>query len=391
VRVRAGDIAPAVALAAAGAVGAVLSEVFSRVDRPIDGVGVALAAAAGLVLVPRRTAPVAALAATTTLTWAYLALGYAYGPILLSFVVGVFTVGRLLPLSRSAPACAAALLGLLTHVLTHPAALPGALGLLPASAWTVVSFTMGVGVRLRREAVDRERAEMVRHRVADERLRIAREVHDVVGHGLVAIKMQADVALHLLATRPEQAETALAAISRTSAEALDEVRATLSVVRGDAGDPPRATAAPGLGQLDDLRDRMADAGLRVQVDARVGHAELPPAVDLAAYRVVQESLTNALRHGGSGRATVRVTRGDDHVVVTVTNTPTAPLARRTAVGGGDRGIGGHGDGSRGGHGGGSGIDGMRERVRAVGGRLTAGATEDGRFVVTAHLPTGGGA
>ncbi len=361
-RVRTGDVVLAVALAAVGAGGAVAGEVFSDVDRPVDVVGVGLAAFAGLALTARQREPVGALAATTALTWAYLALGYPYGPILLSFLVGVYTVGRYRPLSRSAPACVAALAILLTHVATHPAALPGLLGLLPGSAWAVVPFSIGATLRLHREAIDRERAEAVRRRVDDERLRIAQEVHDVVGHGLVAIKMQADIALHLLAARPTQAETALTAISRTSTEALDEVRATLSMLRGIT-----TAGAPGIDRLADLRDRMREVGMRVHLDAPPAPDALPPAVGLAGYRVVQESLTNVLRHGEVKAATVTVAYEPGTMVVVISNPAPRPTTRGR---------------------GGLGIDGMRERVTALGGDLTAGPTADGRFEVRASIPTG---
>ena len=371
-RLRAGEVLPAIVLAGLGAGGAVVCDGFSAVDRPIDVAGLGFAAAAGLVLAARQRSPLLTLAATTALTWAYLAPGYPYGPVLVSFLVGAYTVARYLPLSRSAPAGVIALAVLMTHIVTHPAALPGLLGLLPLSAWAVVPFAIGVTVRLHREAIDRERADAVRRRVNDERLRIAQEVHDVVGHGLVAIKMQAEVALHLLATRPEQAEAALTAISRTSTEALEEVRATLTVVRG-----MNTEAAPGVNRLAELRDRMGEAGLRVRLDAEPPPFALPPAVDLAGYRVVQESLTNALRHGTVRAATVEVGYEADTMVIVVSNA--VPHPARTRGASGIQGRAGHG----------LGIHGMRERVSALGGDLTAGPTPQGRFEVRARIPTGG--
>ncbi len=180
----------------------------------------------------------------------------------------------------------------------------------------VVPFAIGVTVRFNRESVARERAEAVRQRVADERLRVAQEVHDVVGHGLAAIKMQADIALHVLAKKPDQAETALHAISRTSTQALDELRATLTVVRGAEVD---RAPAPGLGKVDDLRQRMGAAGVQVHLTTTGHRPELPSAVDLAGYRVVQEGLTNVLRHGDEKVAAVGIDYKGHDVVITISD------------------------------------------------------------------------
>ena len=363
------DIVPAVVLAAGGAAGVVATDGLRDLDRPVDVVGVCLAGFAGLALGFRRRSPLGVLGVTTVLIWSYLALGYPYGPLLLSFLVAVYTVARHLPPARSAPASLAALVLLLTHVFLNRAAPPGLLGLIPGSAWAIVGYAIGALVRLNREAIERQRAESERRRVTDERLRIAQEVHDVVGHGLVAIKMQAEVALHLLAMKPEQAEVALTAISRTSTEALDEVRATLSVVREGP--------TPSLGRLSELCDRVAVAGMRVNVDASPLPHDVPAAVDLAGYRIVQESLTNALRHGEGGVADVRVDYQTDAVLITISN----PMSRTPN----ER----NGNAARTGRVGGLGVHGMRERVTALGGKFVAGPAGDGRFEVRACLPLGG--
>jgi signal transduction histidine kinase len=202
------------------------------------------------------------------------------------------------------PYSLAALILLLLHLLTNSAALPGYLGVGPASAWVVVPFAIGATVRVTRESADRARAEAVQQRVDDERLWAAQEVHDIVGHGLAAIKMQADVALHLLAKRPEQAEAALDAISRSSREALDELRATLAVVRRTGTDTERSPG-PSLARLGELRRRMSEAGLHVHLETVGEPRTLSAAVDLTGYRVVQESLTNVLRHSAGDRFEVR--------------------------------------------------------------------------------------
>jgi signal transduction histidine kinase len=210
---------------------------------------------------------------------------------------------------------------------------------------------------------------------ASERLRIAREVHDVVGHSLAVINLQAGVALHVVGRRPEQAEVALAAIKRSSKDALEELRGTLAVFRqpepGSADGTRRP--APGLGQLEALSAAMAEGGLPVEVAVTGQRVGLPVAVDLAAYRIVQESLTNVVRHAGpaTATATVRVCYQPDALVVEIADTG------RTRVSAGSRPV-GHG------------IAGMRERAAAVGGTLQAGPSAEGGFRVQARLPLGAG-
>lgn len=360
-RLRYLDIVLAVAIAVLAAGVTAVSDGFNAVDREVDAFGIALSAAAGLALLGRRRHPLATLAVVTALCTTYLLFGYPYGPILFAYFVAVYTAARYLPWHRSVPAALAALVVLLTHLFTNAAAFAGLVGLIPGSAWAIVPFAIGTTVRVHREAVERERAEEVRRHAYDERLRVAQEVHDVVGHGLAAIKMQADIALHLLASKPEQAETALVAISRTSTEALDEVRSTLAVVRRDEDS---RTPAPSLARLDELRQRMTESGMRVDLTTTGASRKLPVAADLAGYRVVQESLTNVLRHGGSKSATIRIDYRSDAVEIAVAN-PASAVATRSD---------------------GFGIPGMRHRVTSLGGTFSAGLTDDGRFEVRARIP-----
>jgi signal transduction histidine kinase len=353
-------------VAAIGLVVTTFLDKTSTVDREVDALAMILVAGAALPLIVRRRRPLITLAAATACVTAYLIIGYPYGPILLSFLVAVYTVATYLPLRQSAPAVFAALLVLLSHVLTHEAALGGVTGLIPGSAWAVIPFAIGVTVRQTREATARARAEALREQVYDERLRIAQEVHDVVGHGLAAIKMQADIALHLLAKKPDQAEVALTAISRTSTDALAELRATLAVVRREEQKEIRTENA-GLDRLEDLRQRMGEAGVEVSLHTNGSPNGIPAAVGLAGYRVVQESLTNVLRHSAARVASVDVGYETDAVLITVSN-PAASASIRE---------------------GGSGIPGMRNRVTSLGGDFTAGPTSDGRFEVRARIPLGG--
>ncbi len=362
------DIALAVALAVVGIFGTVGAGLNSDADRSVDVVALGLAVATALTLVVRRRWPLTTLCAATVFTSAYLLVGYPYGPILVSFFVAVYTVARHVALATALTASLAALALLLTHLLTNDAALPGLIGVVPASAWVVVPFAVGVAVRSTRESATRARAEAIRERVDDERLRVAQEVHDVVGHGLAAIKMQADVALHLMPTSPDQAGVALHAISRTSAEALDELRATLAVVRRrdpDTAANPRSPAAR-LDRLEDLRQRMGKAGLRVRLEIDGQPRPLPDAVHLAGYRIAQESLTNVLRHSDASTATMRLGYDTDLVTLVISN-PASSVASSNE---------------------GLGISGMRERVAELSGDFAAGPVAGGRFEVRASLPTG---
>ncbi|MFC7547626.1 sensor histidine kinase [Plantactinospora sp. GCM10030261] len=359
---------------------------------PLDTLGVALIVAATAALVVRRRWPLVTLGVDAVAVSTYLVLGYPYGPVLIAYVVAVYTVATRLPTRRAAVAGVVATVVLSAHVVAGMDA-PGWFGLLPASAWTVVPFALGVTVRLNREAVERNRAELARRHADEERLRIAQEVHDVVGHGLSAINMQAEIALHLLPKRPEQAESALEAISRTSREALDELRVTLAVVRRGADRQP----APGLGQLDQLRDRLAGAGLSVSVAVTGRPRDLPAAVDLAGYRVVQESLTNVLRHAGPATAAVRIGYGDREVTVEVTDqarrSPTDQARRSPADRSGSPVTGppavraaAPAHSARTPTGAGHGLAGMRERVTALGGEFAAGPRPEGGFRVYARIP-----
>jgi signal transduction histidine kinase len=331
---------------------------------PLDAVAYGLIAAAAAVLALRRHWPVVTLAVVTAVTAGYLIAGYPYGSIMFCFSLAVYTVAAGLRIRPAALVAGAALVAVSVHAVVPFDGEPGIAGLAPAAAWVVVPFAVGVTVRLSREAAGRARVDAARRIADDERLRIAQEVHDVVGHGLAAINMQAEIALHLLHRKPEQAEAALTAISRTSKQGLDELRATLVAVRRGQDRAPM----PGLGQLAALRDRLAHAGLPVSLSIDGAPAgELPAAVDLAAYRIVQEALTNVLRHAGATAAEVSIVHRPDALELEVT----------------DAGIGGHPSRE------GSGIAGMRERAAALGGELTAGPRAGGGFRVRAVLPLAG--
>ncbi|MEU9758542.1 sensor histidine kinase [Streptomyces sp. NPDC001834] len=257
-------------------------------------------------------------------------------------------------------------------------------------AWTGMACAAGDAVRSRRAFVDaiRERAERAertrdeeaRRRVAEERLRIARDLHDVVAHHIALVNVQAGVAAHVMDRRPDQAKEALAHVREASRSALDELRATVGLLR-QSGDPAAPTEpAPGLAVLDELVDTVRRAGLPVEVACADGRPSLPAAVDLAAYRVIQEALTNVRKHAGPGaRAEISVVRVGAAVEITVIDNGSR---------GGGRGPGGDAYDAGGDHrsGGGHGLLGMRERVTALGGTLAAGPRYGGGFRVHAILP-----
>jgi signal transduction histidine kinase len=200
---------------------------------------------------------------------------------------------------------------------------------------------------------------------------MARDLHDVIGHNISLINVQAGVGLDLMDTQPEATRAALGAIKTASKEALDELRAMLAALRNSAEDAPRAPTR-GLARLDELVELTRAAGIAVVVQTIGERRALPAALDLAAYRIVQESLTNVARHAGPATATVRLAYRTDGLDIDVSDDGKAAM-----------GNGGRLPGT------GSGIGGMRERAVALGGRLTAGPRDGGGFTVSAHLPLGG--
>jgi signal transduction histidine kinase len=257
--------------------------------------------------------------------------------------------------------------------------------------WLVVLVVAAEAARMRQE----RRAEATaareleaRHRASAEHLRMARELHDVIGHNISLINVQAGVGLDLMDTQPEQARAALAAVKTVSGQALGELRAMLSALRDANEDAPRSPA-PGLARLPELISLTGPAGLAVTTDVTGSPRALPAAVDLAAYRIVQESLTNVARHAGPTTVAVLVAYGEHDLRLEITDDGCGAGARGTPNGGGPNG--GAPAASLPGHGaGGTGIPGMRERALALGGQLEAGPRPDQGFQVSARLPIDGG-
>jgi signal transduction histidine kinase len=346
--------------------------------RSLDALGYLLLAVGPLALVARRRWPLPVLAVVLACSVAYSARTYPEGGTGLTGFVALYTVAVMVErrwLVAAAAAVAATLSAGMEVVFYRDTMFEGEP--LYVAVVVLAAVSLGAAVRNRRayvaelrdraELAERTREEEARRRVDEERMRIARELHDVVSHSIGVISVQAGVAAHLLERRPDKAGEALTTIRQASDEALDELHAMLGVLRQPDGRAP-LDPAPGLAQLDALVAQAEGAGLRVEVDAQ-GAANLPPAVDLACYRIVQESLTNVVRHAGASRATVAVAADGDALVVEVTDDGTGAPAS--------------GNGAR------QGIVGMRERARALGGTLEAGPRPEGGFRVSARLPAGG--
>jgi signal transduction histidine kinase len=217
-------------------------------------------------------------------------------------------------------------------------------------------------------ALARSREEELRRLASEERMRMARDLHDVVAHNISVINVQANTALHLMDRQPERARMALTTINDVSKQALVELRSVLGVLRDVDAQAPR-TPAPGLTGLGDLVENASAAGLSVHVTEDGERIRLPADVDLAAYRIIQESLTNSARHSGGTNATVRLDYGDGALRIDVTDDG-RPRAGRAP----------HANGS------GNGIAGMAERAAALGGTLQARPGPGGGFGVQARLP-----
>jgi signal transduction histidine kinase len=237
-------------------------------------------------------------------------------------------------------------------------------------------------VEQRAEEAERTRDEVARRMAVEERLRIARELHDSLTHSISVICVQSGVAVHLARKRGEEVSSALLAIQEASADAARELRTTLGVLRSDEdGD------SSGLGHLDKLAARARAAGLPVTVTVSGAERPLPPEVDQAAYRIVQEALTNVSRHAGQANASVHlrytsevleIQVDDDGAGLGVNGAKTSSHTSHGTVNGTSH---GGGDAGRG-----LGLIGMRERVTALGGRLQAGPRDGGGFRVRAEIP-----
>ncbi len=342
---------------------------------PLDLTAYALLVAGPVALVVRRWRPLLAFGVAAAATTTYLCLEYPRGPYMVAAVIALFTAVRRANRNAVWAICgiAYAVYVVVTALWTVPHPSVGAY--VSTAAWLAVAVALAEAARVRgerfaemtraRSEAARARQEQARRQASDERLRIARELHDVLGHHLSLINVRAGVALHLLDSQPEQARDALGAIKEASAEALREVRGVLAALHPLDESAPRSPT-PGLSDLDDLASETREAGLAVQVRSEGEPRPLPAEVDRAAYRIVQEALTNVRRHAGSSATvTVVIRYGVQSLSIQVDDTGTGPKQSTSD---------------------GNGIAGMRQRAAALGGTLVAQERMGGGFTVRANLP-----
>ena len=347
-------------------------------SRVLHGADLAAAAAGAGLIALRRRWPVAILAAATLATAAAMVDVAVLPQFVTATLVCLYTVAtKTRRITAWSGAVAAAAVGYLSAVLLGRAGWQQP-ETVTVVAWAGMATAIGDVVRTRRAYLEAvlERArraehtlqEEARRRVAEERLRIARELHDVVAHHIALINVQAGIASHLLTDQPAKAQASLAGVRQAARTVLEELSTVLDVLRAP-DDPTDAVEEPppGLHRLDDLLRGLAAGGLRVEHHQEGAARRLPPSVDHAAYRILQEALTNAHKHGAGGLVRVRLVYTDRELSISIENPQPPPSLPRA-------------DGT------GYGLLGVRERVAAAGGTVTAGATETGFFRVHARLP-----
>ncbi|MET8052076.1 sensor histidine kinase [Streptosporangium sp. NPDC005286] len=327
-------------------------------------------AGVALPLAVRRLWPLTVFCAVLAMSLASVLLGLAHDRFAAA-AFAIYMVALTLPRPRGEPtlaigACSAVAV-LLLSVAGGPSRAANIAGVLLAGvAFMGGAWIAGRAVRERRAHAVRSAEQLADRAVTEERLRIARELHDVVAHSMSLIAVKAGIANHVAAARPEEAADALRVIEVTSRGALTEMRRLLGVLRSDLDAPPDLTPSPGLTDLSVLAGQAAMAGVRVELDVRA--TGLPEGVELSVYRIVQEALTNVVRHAAPARCRVSVEASAGEVRVEVADD-----------GPGERVLPG---------GPGHGLIGMRERVAVYGGSLTAGRRPEGGFGISARMPYG---
>jgi signal transduction histidine kinase len=346
-------------------------------DRPMDVVGYGLLAASGGALAFRDRAPVGVLLAVVGSVLVYTWLGYAGGFYTVSLVFAIWAAVaagyRVVALVVCGALIALVIVASYVVPIGHAADADAPIWM---AGWLAASFVLGEVSRSRRRyleqveqrAIDAERTreEEARRRAGEERLRIARDLHDVLAHNISTINVQAGVAAHLIGEQSDQARDALITIKDTSKDALRELRDTLGMLRQVDDERAPRTPSPSLARLDELVAAMSAGGMEVRVERTGAPRPLPPTVDRAAYRIVQESLTNVTRYAHASTATVSLDYGPYDLTVQVDDDGRGSSAAVPT--------------------GGSGIAGMRERVAAAGGDLEVGPLPGRGFRVRARLP-----
>ena len=324
-----------------------------------------------LVAVPyvwRRRWPTAAFLISMVAVTVLWLLGYNAGALPLLLMFGGYFVAVARP-TWEVVLCSAVAIGCFALLLWGGGAPYGARDALISMLALAITVGVGRAGRLRVDLANvRAQAaeEAARRRSSEERLRIARELHDIIGHSLGTIAVQAGVGRHLMETDPDKGADALDSIARISRDSLDEVRSVVAALRDD--EPPYHPT-PGLADLPDLVETVRGTGLTVALRLPEEIEAVPRQTGAAVYRITREALTNVLRHAGAAHASVQVEHHDGRLEVAIRDD-------------------GAGDGRGPDSGTGHGITGMRERAEALGGSLSAGPASDGGFVVTASLPVG---
>ncbi|MEU8991062.1 sensor histidine kinase [Streptomyces sp. NPDC048558] len=358
-----------------------------------DGTAAAFMGVACLALLKHRRHPRVAVVVSAACTVTVIALGYLLTPLLLAPVMAaLYWLATLTdrPTTRAyglATMVAVTVAAAISDSMDHLSLLLRTIGpffwlLLPLAAGNMTRLRRAYlqAVQARAEHAERTREEEARLRVTEERMRIARELHDVVAHHLALANAQAGTAAHLVLTSPQQSQKILTDLTGTTSSALRELKATLGLLRQN-GDPDSAPLepSPGLARLPELVSACASAGVTVTVTTTGEPQPLSPGVDLTAFRIVQEALTNVTKHATTEAATVGLSYSDSRLLITVVNDgPAAAGAGPAAAGAGPA----FGAGAL--HG--FGVMGMRERAHSIGGELRAGPRPDGGFEVTTALP-----
>jgi signal transduction histidine kinase len=338
-----------------------------------------LVAVTGLPVAARRLAPLPVLAVVLVGTVASVLLDSVRDPFV-AVALGLYTVAATGPARRWIPWCAAGALGMAALVGTELTSAPywwlDGPGLV-LFGWAAMGGAWAVGrsVRERRAAVAHHAEQLAQRAVAEERLRIARELHDIVAHSMGVIAVKAAVANHVAKVRPQEAQEALRVIEGTSRTALTEMRQLLGVLRSETDTPDPLLPPPGLTRLPELALGARTAGVDVDLEVH-GADDLPEGVELSVYRIAQEALTNVIKHASPARCRIRITADEQvgsrmrEVRIDVTDNGTVPRPAAGTPGG------------NGGHG----LVGMRERAALYGGSLSAGPLRSGGYRVLARVP-----
>ncbi|MEU7579545.1 sensor histidine kinase [Streptomyces sp. NPDC041068] len=340
----------------------------------LDATGYVLVALVNLPVVVRSKAPLTVLLVVHAVCVVYITAGYwpvvnTFGPML-----AVYTVASLRPLRVSLP-CAGLMCAVWIYagLVSENSVMASVIG--QAAGFSLVLLRFGYVARQTAELarqLKREQDERARREVAEERGRIARELHDVVAHHMSVISVQAGLATFVFGSDPATARAALGTIAGTSGEALEELRRMLRVLRAEGGEhdgEAPAAPMPGLARLDEMVERVRAGGVTVELRVTGTPRPLAPGVELCAYRVVQEALTNVLKHAHGAAAAVELAYRSGHIEVSVTDDGKGVIPARVRTGSGH------------------GLLGMRERAKLYGGTISIGPLSEGGFAVRLTLPT----